>query len=315
MAMVKCDNCSKEISDKAKRCVHCGADREKIKMYCIECGTLLENGCEECSKCGCPVVSTPVNNSVVEKKDEIICPKCHSNDIKVQIVAQKEKRGCGSILCYLLLAVTIVGIPIVLLILLARGNKTNNYKYWVCQRCGNTFVPDISPKQNTWLITLCVIIGIFVFISIISMNGIESGAIEYPYVLVGEEMVNKEQYDVNEEIFCPSESLKIEKINYKTKVGNYVPDKGNIFAEVHISLINKTSYESNFYLSDFRLVTSNGEIINPLVSVNNNDLDVNRVISGGQYTGIVRFSIPKSQKEYEIRYDCGSQYINIKVTK
>lgn len=56
MAMIICPNCGEQISDRAKKCVHCGAvliTQEKIK--CTECGAELEKGATECPNCGCPV--------------------------------------------------------------------------------------------------------------------------------------------------------------------------------------------------------------------------------------------------------------------
>ena len=33
MALIKCNECGKEISDKAKQCVHCGYDNSEINSY------------------------------------------------------------------------------------------------------------------------------------------------------------------------------------------------------------------------------------------------------------------------------------------
>ena len=56
MAMIKCPECGQEISDKAKKCVHCGAVLiPEVKKYCQECGTELETEAEICPNCGCPV--------------------------------------------------------------------------------------------------------------------------------------------------------------------------------------------------------------------------------------------------------------------
>lgn len=60
MAMIQCPECGQEISDKAKKCIHCGKVfveekpvNEEIK--CSECGTILEETDEICPNCGCPV--------------------------------------------------------------------------------------------------------------------------------------------------------------------------------------------------------------------------------------------------------------------
>lgn len=314
MSLIKCPVCEKEISDKAIKCVHCGETLDKKGVYCIECGNLIKNNVEECPKCGCPIT---LNNDNFENiSEEIFCPNCHSKDIKIQIVSQKEKRGCLAICLYILLAITIVGIPIVILILLARGNKTSNYKYWICQKCGNTFVPNQYNKtNNVSAIILIIIIAILILVFGISNDGLSGSSINYPYVVENNEMVQKDFYNIEEEIFCSNESLKINKVSYKKTVSHYAPSKGNIFVELNVSLVNSDSYDSIFYLSDFDLVTEKGEIISPSVPISNSDLEKNVVISGGVYNGIVRFEIPKSDKEYVIRYGCDTENINIKIIR
>lgn len=56
MAMTTCPNCGEQISDKAKKCVHCGAILvPEEKKYCPDCGAELEEGMDTCPKCGCPI--------------------------------------------------------------------------------------------------------------------------------------------------------------------------------------------------------------------------------------------------------------------
>ena len=61
MALIKCPNCGKEISDKATNCVACGydlseTDRENdLGIICPECGTPLDTNLEVCPNCGCPI--------------------------------------------------------------------------------------------------------------------------------------------------------------------------------------------------------------------------------------------------------------------
>lgn len=51
MALVKCKNCGKEISDKSKQCIHCGFEpKEIVKNICKECGKEIENNI--CNYCG-----------------------------------------------------------------------------------------------------------------------------------------------------------------------------------------------------------------------------------------------------------------------
>lgn len=57
MAMIICPSCGQQVSDKAKKCVHCGAVLiQEEKKICTECGAELDEGVTECPNCGCPVV-------------------------------------------------------------------------------------------------------------------------------------------------------------------------------------------------------------------------------------------------------------------
>lgn len=88
MAMTTCPNCGEQISDKAKKCVHCGAVLiPEEKKYCPDCGAELENGMDICPKCGCPiekVVETETAPQQVEvtgvKITKIKENNCDSND-------------------------------------------------------------------------------------------------------------------------------------------------------------------------------------------------------------------------------------------
>lgn len=56
MALIKCKECGKEISDKANECIHCGCPVEnETKYYCEECGKEILKTNKVCSNCGCPI--------------------------------------------------------------------------------------------------------------------------------------------------------------------------------------------------------------------------------------------------------------------
>lgn len=56
MAIIECPNCRGQISDRARKCVHCGTVFiSEEKKFCAECGTELEDGLAMCFRCGCPV--------------------------------------------------------------------------------------------------------------------------------------------------------------------------------------------------------------------------------------------------------------------
>lgn len=53
MALVKCQECNKEISDQASNCPHCGCPIVSY-TYCSNCGANVING-NICSNCGKPL--------------------------------------------------------------------------------------------------------------------------------------------------------------------------------------------------------------------------------------------------------------------
>ena len=69
MAMITCPNCGEQVSDKAKKCVHCGTILiQEEKKRCAECGAELEEGTTECPNCGCPVEE--INASDTQEKPQ-----------------------------------------------------------------------------------------------------------------------------------------------------------------------------------------------------------------------------------------------------
>ncbi|MDR2599753.1 MAG: zinc ribbon domain-containing protein [Oscillospiraceae bacterium] len=53
MALIKCPECSKEISDKADACIGCGYPM--LIITCAECNKEISNNVNACIECGCPV--------------------------------------------------------------------------------------------------------------------------------------------------------------------------------------------------------------------------------------------------------------------
>lgn len=74
MALIKCKECNKDISDKATVCVHCGCPiKNETKYYCDECGKVITKKNKVCPNCGCPTNSnknnrTENNNNLVKEK-------------------------------------------------------------------------------------------------------------------------------------------------------------------------------------------------------------------------------------------------------
>ena len=68
MALIKCPDCGKEISDKAEKCIYCGkVFIQKAKIYCTECGAEIPDGANCCQVCGCPVGSENQTDSEPQK--------------------------------------------------------------------------------------------------------------------------------------------------------------------------------------------------------------------------------------------------------
>lgn len=65
---------------------------------------------------------------------KIVCPRC-GGDVQIQAVSELKKRGCLSILLYIvLLFIPIIGW--IALFCLLRGRKSKTVSYRVCQKCG-----------------------------------------------------------------------------------------------------------------------------------------------------------------------------------
>lgn len=79
MAMITCPKCGQEISDKAKKCIHCGRvliEEEIPTKLCGECGKLNPADAIECLHCGCPIEEN-------SKKANVLIPKSKKNMIKI----------------------------------------------------------------------------------------------------------------------------------------------------------------------------------------------------------------------------------------
>lgn len=68
MAMIQCPECGQEISDKAKKCIHCGKvliEEIPPTKFCAECGKEIPVDSQECPFCGCPAESDKAENPSV----------------------------------------------------------------------------------------------------------------------------------------------------------------------------------------------------------------------------------------------------------
>ena len=68
MALIKCEDCRKEISDKASACIHCGCPII-LKRKCNECGKEINDNDKVCSSCGCPIEEIVLKEKLESKKN------------------------------------------------------------------------------------------------------------------------------------------------------------------------------------------------------------------------------------------------------
>ena len=64
--LIKCSQCGREISNKAKRCVHCGkvfSQEQSETSICSDCGKEIPKNAVECPICGCPQNNNSVHNN------------------------------------------------------------------------------------------------------------------------------------------------------------------------------------------------------------------------------------------------------------
>lgn len=87
MAMMECPNCGEQVSDKAKKCVHCGTILiAEEKRYCQECGAELEEGADVCPKCGCPAENVENNETQVPQQVEVTGVKIARKSKKIMAI-------------------------------------------------------------------------------------------------------------------------------------------------------------------------------------------------------------------------------------
>ena len=108
MAMIQCPECGQEISDKAKKCIHCGKVfveekpvNEEIK--CIECGAVLSGTDEICPNCGCPIEE--------QKADEP--QKVEVTNVKLSVNKKKAKIIRGVAIVVVAAIIAVIGIKFI----------------------------------------------------------------------------------------------------------------------------------------------------------------------------------------------------------
>lgn len=102
MALISCPECSREISDKAAACPHCGCPRQFLlpeTVCCLDCRKDFSFDDEVCPFCG--LFNSQKHNWLAELEPEpeiihqdtaVYCPKCNS---KNAVMAAKKGFSVG----------------------------------------------------------------------------------------------------------------------------------------------------------------------------------------------------------------------------
>lgn len=64
----------------------------------------------------------------------MMCPKCKSENVDIQVIEERKKTGFITIIWYIILACTVLGLLILIPLLLRK--KTRTVTYAVCKDCG-----------------------------------------------------------------------------------------------------------------------------------------------------------------------------------
>ncbi len=113
MALIKCPNCDKEISDKAKVCVGCGYqllsdECTEQTRSCPECGVITDDLTDVCTNCGYPLSTLSTKIEEIQKSKNVF----------------KKKWFWILTVCFVLLISVIV--------LAFNSAKTENYNVEIC---------------------------------------------------------------------------------------------------------------------------------------------------------------------------------------
>lgn len=123
MALIKCPNCEKEISDISTTCIHCGYTlAENAPLLCSECGMELAPDATVCQNCGCPVEHTDTEDNAIQKVELT----------GVKVAKNTRKKIIIGVVLLLIIALGVTGIFAV---------QRNDY-----QEQFNTIVNDISKE-------------------------------------------------------------------------------------------------------------------------------------------------------------------------
>lgn len=135
MALIQCPECGKEISDKAKKCVHCGKifvveDVADIKIKCNECGVILSETDEVCPNCGYTVENIKTKNET--NKSGVNVQQSKISNLKIKMKTNKA----------------IYYVSIVILICVVGGIGYNLFSGGSEKSAYNKYIKNLEDVQN-----------------------------------------------------------------------------------------------------------------------------------------------------------------------
>lgn len=104
--LIKCPECGKDISSKAKKCVHCGkvfVEEQPQMGICVDCGREVPSGAAECPHCGCPVEKEKENLAALQQVEVAgvkVTKKTKNIIVMAAIILVLCVVGCGSYKVY-----------------------------------------------------------------------------------------------------------------------------------------------------------------------------------------------------------------------
>lgn len=128
MAIIKCPECGQDISDKAKKCIHCGhifVEQKQEELRCAECGEIISDTDTVCHNCGCPI----------EKISEVSQQPVGVKEVKVNTGKRK----------------IILGAVIALFVCAFVGVGTVIFLNWNGKQRTNTYIDNLKKAQSLML--------------------------------------------------------------------------------------------------------------------------------------------------------------------
>ena len=131
MALIKCEECGKMISDKAQKCPQCGFPviKQRSILICPECGNNVSEDNNTCPTCGCP--SSMFEHSLTHIKDnsnEVKNNKLGSYENQKQTPQGQKETDIFAIIAFASALISLLVLPILFVPISFISNLVSYYK-------------------------------------------------------------------------------------------------------------------------------------------------------------------------------------------